>query len=53
MELINAETGGRNDITTIVLANGASYDFKERVVVRRLSIKMRVEVAKRPPGHER
>jgi len=31
-ELNNAETGGRNDIMTIILANGASYEFKERVV---------------------
>ena len=37
-ELNNAETGGRNDIMTIILANGASYDFKERVVLRRLSL---------------
>jgi hypothetical protein len=42
-ELNNAETGGRNDIMTIILANGASYDFKERVVLRRLSLEMRVE----------
>jgi hypothetical protein len=34
----NAETGGRNDIMTIILANGASHDFKERVVLRRLSL---------------
>jgi len=27
-ELNNAETGGRNDIMTIILANGASYDFR-------------------------
>jgi hypothetical protein len=27
-ELNSAETGGRNDIMTIILANGASYDFK-------------------------
>src|SRR6202035_3129393 len=26
-ELNNAETGGRNDIIAIILANGASYDF--------------------------
>jgi hypothetical protein len=44
-ELNNAETGGRNDIMTIILANGASYDFKERVVRRRLSLETRVEVA--------
>jgi hypothetical protein len=31
---------------TIILANGASYDLKERVVLRRLSLEMRVEVAK-------
>jgi hypothetical protein len=31
-ELNNAETGGRNDIMTIILANGASHDFKARVV---------------------
>src|ERR1700689_178343 len=43
-ELNNAETGGRNDIITIITANGASYDFKERVVLRRLSLEMRVEV---------
>jgi hypothetical protein len=30
--LNNAETGGRKDIMTIILANGASYDSKERVV---------------------
>jgi hypothetical protein len=45
-ELINAKTGGRNDITTIILANGASYDFKERAVDRRLSLEMRLEVGK-------
>jgi hypothetical protein len=27
-ELNNAETGDRNDIMTIILTNGASYDFK-------------------------
>jgi len=32
---------------TIILANGASYDFKERVVLRRLSLEMRVDVGKR------
>src|SRR5271169_5191591 len=41
-ELNNAATGGRNDIMTIILANGASYDFKERVVLRRLSLGVRV-----------
>src|SRR5580704_12983778 len=35
-ELNNAETGGRNDIMTIILANGSSYDLKERVVLPRL-----------------
>ena len=48
----NAETGGRNDIITIILANGASYDFKERAVHRRLSLEMRVEVGKRQQGRE-
>jgi len=52
-ELSNAETGDRNDIITIILANGASYDFKERVVGRRLSLEMRVEVGKRQQGRER
>jgi hypothetical protein len=52
-ELNNAETGGRNDIITIITANGASYDFKERVVHRRLSLEMRVEVGKRQQGRER
>jgi hypothetical protein len=52
-QLNNAETGGRNDIMTIILANGASYDFKERVVLRRLSLEMRVEVGKRLQGRER
>jgi hypothetical protein len=42
-ELNNAETGGRNDIITIIAANDASYDFKERVVLRRLSLEMRAE----------
>ena len=42
-EFNNAETGGRNDIMTIILANGAAYDVKERVVLRRLSLEMRVE----------
>src|ERR1700684_396722 len=46
-ELNNAETGGRKDIMTIILANRASYDFKESVVRRRLSLEMRVEVGKR------
>jgi len=45
-ELNHAETGGRSDIITIILANGASYDFKERAVVRRLALKMRVESEK-------
>src|SRR5580692_6307592 len=31
----------------MILANGASYDFKERVVLRRLSLEMRFEVGKR------
>jgi hypothetical protein len=48
-ELNNAETGGRNDIKTIILANGASHDFKERVVRRRLALQMRVE-GKRQQG---
>ena len=52
-ELNNAETGGRNAITTIILANGASYDFKDRVVLRRLSLQMHVEVGKRQQGRER
>ena len=39
-ELNNAETGGRNDIMTIILANGASYDFKECVVHRRLWVRL-------------
>ena len=51
-ELNNAETGGRNDIITIILANGASYDSKERVVLRRLALKIRVEVGKRQQGRE-
>ena len=51
-ELNNAETGGRNDIMTIILANGASYDIKERGVLRRLSLEMRVEVGKRQQGRE-
>jgi hypothetical protein len=51
-ELNNAETGGRNDIIAIILANGASYDSKERVVHRRLSLEMRVEVGKRQQGRE-
>jgi hypothetical protein len=51
-ELNNAETGGRNDIMTMILANGASYDSKERVVLRRLSLEMRVEVGKRQQGRE-
>jgi hypothetical protein len=38
---------------TIILANGASYDFKERVVLRRLSLEMRVEVGKRQQGRKR
>jgi hypothetical protein len=29
-ELNNAETGGENDITTMILANDAPYDFKAR-----------------------
>src|SRR5271169_6274416 len=41
-ELNNAETGGRNNIMTMILANGASYDFQERVVLRRLSLGVRV-----------
>ena len=52
-ELNNAETGGRNDIITIILANGASYDFKERAVHRRFSLEMRVEVGKQQQGRER
>src|SRR5258707_13289598 len=36
-ELNNAETGGRKDIMTIILANSASYDLKERVALRRLT----------------
>ena len=52
-ELNNAETGARNDIMTIILANGASYDLKERVVLRRLSIEMRVEAGKRLQWRER
>src|SRR5271168_1200437 len=40
-ELNNAETGGRNDILPIILANGASYDFKEHVALRRFSLEMR------------
>jgi hypothetical protein len=40
-------------IITIILANGASYDLKERVVLRRLSREMRVEVGKRQQGRER
>jgi hypothetical protein len=51
-ELNNAETGGRNDIMTIILANGASYDSKERVVLRRLSLEMRVEAGKRQQGRD-
>jgi hypothetical protein len=35
-ELNKAEAGGRNDIITIILANGSSYDLKERVVLPRL-----------------
>jgi hypothetical protein len=48
-ELNNAETGGRNDIITIITANDASYDVKERVVLRRLSLEMRAE-GKRQQG---
>jgi hypothetical protein len=33
----------------MILANGSSYDFKERVMLRRLSLEMRVEVGKRLP----
>jgi hypothetical protein len=43
-ELDHAETRGRNDIVSMILANGASYDCKERVVLRRLSLEMRVAV---------
>src|SRR5277367_1987336 len=50
--LNKTETGGRNDIMTIILANGASYDSKERVVLRRLSLEMRVELGKRQQGRE-
>jgi hypothetical protein len=46
-QLNNAKTGDSNDIITMILANGASYDLKERVVLRRLSLEMRVEVGKR------
>src|SRR5271169_1853385 len=41
-ELNNEETGSRDDIMTMILANGASYDFQERVVLRRLSLGVRV-----------
>jgi hypothetical protein len=47
MELNNAETRGRNDIIDIILVNGASYDIKERVVLRRFSLQMRVDVVER------
>jgi len=47
MELNNAETGGRIDIIDIILVNGASYDIKERVVLRRFSLPMRVDVVER------
>jgi hypothetical protein len=47
MELNNAETGGRIDIIDIILVNGASYDIKERVVLRRFSLQMRVDVVER------
>jgi hypothetical protein len=43
-ELNNAETGSKSDIITMILANGASYDFKERAVLRRLPLEMREEV---------
>ena len=52
-ELNNAETGGKNDIMTMILAKGASYDCKERVVLRRLSLEMRAEGGKREQGRER
>ena len=45
MELNNAETRGGNDIIDIILVNGASYDLKECVVLRRLTREMRVDVA--------
>jgi Cytokinin dehydrogenase 1, FAD and cytokinin binding len=51
-ELNNAETGGRNDIITIILANGASDDFKERLVLRSLSREMRVKVEKWQRGND-
>jgi hypothetical protein len=37
----------------MILANGASYDLKERVMLRELSLEMRVEVGKRQQGRER
>jgi hypothetical protein len=41
-ELNNAETGGRNDIMTIILAYGTSYDSEEQVVHRGSPLEMRV-----------
>ena len=43
----NGETGSRNDMKTMILANGSSYDLKERVVLRSLSLEMRVAVGRR------
>jgi hypothetical protein len=36
----------------MILANGASHDFEERVVLRRFSLEMRVEVGKWQQGRE-
>jgi hypothetical protein len=37
----------------MILANGASHDCEERVMLRRFSLEMRVEVGKREQGRER
>src|SRR5271165_2801929 len=50
MELNHAETGGRNDIMTIILANRASYDFTSCFADYHSS---RVEVGNRQHGRER
>jgi hypothetical protein len=49
-ELNSAETGARNDIMTIILANGASYDFTSCFADYH---SRRVEVGKRQHGRER
>jgi hypothetical protein len=48
-ELNKAETAGRDDIMTIILANGASYDLKERVVLPRLLVALpRPDLCRKP-----